>query len=192
MKKEELSENNIDKENIEYGKFWIRTGAYLTDAIILMLIVLPVTYLNITEYKSFSLYLILALIGFFYKPLMEYYFGATIGKYALDLKVTDTDFNKLTLQQSFLRSSILILPTLFFIPISYLAFNNPEILKINSFVEYGQAIALNYPMQNYITNLMQLILVVEIIFLLTDKTKTERALHDRIGKTYVIKTKKEK
>jgi uncharacterized RDD family membrane protein YckC len=50
MEKEELIENNMEKENIVYGKFWIRTGAYLTDAIILMLIVIPVTYLNISEY----------------------------------------------------------------------------------------------------------------------------------------------
>ena len=133
--------------------------------------------------------MIIAIIGILYKPLLEYYFGATIGKYALDLKVTNTNFNRMTLSQSFLRSSILYLPTVFFIPITYLAFNNPEILKINSITEYAQTVALNYPMQNYITNLMQLIIVVDIIFLLTDKTKTERALHDRIGKTYVIKTK---
>jgi uncharacterized RDD family membrane protein YckC len=136
--------------------------------------------------------LLIAILGLLYKPLLEYYFGATIGKYALDLKVTDTNFNKMTLSQSFLRSSILILPSSLFIPIAYLAFNNPEIIKINSLMEYSQAVILNYPIQSYITNLMQLILVVEIIFLLTDKTKTERALHDRIGKTYVIKTKKEK
>lgn len=182
----------MEKENIEYGKFWIRTGAYLTDAIILMLITIPITYLNITEYKSFSLYLLIAIIGLLYKPLLEYYFGATVGKYALDLKVTNVNFDKMTLSQSFLRSSIIILPGILFIPISYLAFNNPDILKINSFMEYSQAVAFNYPMQKYVTNFMQLILVVEIIFLLTDKTKTERALHDRIGKTYVIKTIKAK
>jgi len=187
-----VKETVIEKENIEYGKFWIRTGAYITDAIILMIIALPVTYLNITEYKSFSLALIIAILGLLYKPLLEYYYGATIGKYALDLKVTDTNFNKMNLSQSFLRSSVLIIPSLLLIPISYLSFNNPEIVKINTFIEYGQAVQLNYPIQNWINYLIQLVLVLEIIFLLTDKSKTERALHDRIGKTYVIKTKKKK
>jgi uncharacterized RDD family membrane protein YckC len=182
-------ETIIEKENIEYGKFWIRTGAYVTDAVILMIIVLPVTYLNISEYKSFSLALIIAILAILYKPLLEYYYGATIGKYAFDLKVTDTNFNKMNLPQSFLRSSILIIPSLLFIPITYFSFNNPEIIKIDTFIEYGQAVALNYPIQYYITKLTQLVLVLEIIFLLTDKSKKERALHDRIGKTYVIKTK---
>ena len=189
MNKEELIESNTEKENVKYGKFWIRTGAYFTDGIILLLISLPITYLNITQYKSFTIYLLIAVIGLLYKPLLEYYFGATIGKYALDLKVTDLNFQKMTLKQSFLRSSILILPNILLIPISYSAFQDPEILSINSFLEYGQAIALKYPSQNYITWLLWLILIIEIIFLLTDETKTERALHDRIGKTYVIKTK---
>ena len=37
-------ETTIEKENIEYGKFWVRTGAYITDAVILMIIVLPIIH----------------------------------------------------------------------------------------------------------------------------------------------------
>lgn len=189
MKKKTMkNEQLIEKENVEYGKFWIRALAYLTDGVILLLISLPITYLNITQYKSFTLYFIIAVIGVLYKPILEFYFGATIGKYFLGLKVININYSKIKLSQSFLRSSILILPSAMFIPVFYLVFKNPDILKINSFMEYSQAVSLNYPIQNYISYTIQLILVIEIIILLTDKTKTQRALHDRIGKTFVVKT----
>ena len=82
MKKKNMkNEQLIDKENVEYGKFWGRALAYLADGVILLLISLPITYLNITEYKSFNLYLIIAIVGVLYKPILEFYFGATIGKY---------------------------------------------------------------------------------------------------------------
>jgi uncharacterized RDD family membrane protein YckC len=183
MKNEQL----IDKENVEYAEFWIRMLAYLTDGLILMLVSLPITYLNITEYKSFTLYLIIAVVGVLYKPILEFYFGATIGKLLLSIKVTDINYNKMNLSQSFLRSSILTIPCALFIPVFYLVFKNPDILRINSFMEYSEAVAINYPIQNYISYAIQLILVIEVIILLTDKTKTQRALHDRIGKTFVVK-----
>lgn len=190
MKKKTMkNEQLIDKENIEYGKFWGRALAYLADGVILLLISLPITYLNITEYKSFNLYLIIAIFGVLYKPILEFYFGATIGKYLLGLKVTDRNYNKMSLSQSFLRSLILTLPSALFIPVFYLVFKNPDILKINSFMEYSQAVNLSYPIQNYISYVIQLILVIEIIILLTDKSKTQRALHDRIGGTFVVRTK---
>lgn len=190
MKKKTMkNEQLIDKENVEYGKFWGRALAYLADGVILLLISLPITYLNITEYKSFNLYLIIAIVGVLYKPILEFYFGATIGKYLLGLKVTDRNYNKMSLSQSFLRSLILTLPSALFIPVFYLVFKNPDILKINSFMEYSQAVNLSYPIQNYISYVIQLILVIEIIILLTDKSKTQRALHDRIGGTFVVRTK---
>ena len=190
MKKKNMkNEQLIDKENVEYGKFWGRALAYLADGVILLLISLPITYLNITEYKSFNLYLIIAIVGVLYKPILEFYFGATIGKYLLGLKVTDRNYNKMSLSQSFLRSLILTLPSALFIPVFYLVFKNPDILKINSFMEYSQAVNLSYPIQNYISYVIQLILVIEIIILLTDKSKTQRALHDRIGGTFVVRTK---
>ena len=56
-------------------------------------------------------------------------------------------------------------------------------------MEYSQAVNLSYPIQNYISYVIQLILVIEIIILLTDKSKKQRALHDRIGGTFVVRTK---
>ena len=62
--------------------------------------------LNIVHLKSFMIYFIVALVAILYKPLLEYFFGATVGKYALDIKVSNANLEKITLTQSFKRSSI--------------------------------------------------------------------------------------
>ena len=129
------------------------------------------------------------MIGILYKPLTEYYFGMTLGKYALDMKVTNLKFEKIDLKQSFLRSSILLIAPILFIPFQFLAFNNPELMSIESYFDFAKMLTIEYPIQKMISNLSFVILLVDFIFLLTDKEKLFRALHDRIGKTYVIKTK---
>ena len=105
---------------------------------------------------------------------------------ALKLKVTDQNFNRINFSTSFLRSLILILPSVFYIPFHYLAFNNPNLIETTQLIEFAKALALEYPMQNLIANLSFIIIVIDIIILLTDTTKTQRSLHDRIAKTYVI------
>jgi hypothetical protein len=111
-------------------------------------------------------------------------------EYALDLKVTDLNFKRIGFKQSFLRSSILLIAPLLLIPIQYFVFKNPEIMNIKSFMDQAKAISANYPIQKLITNLSVVILIVDLVFMLTDKKKLFRSLHDRIGKTYVLKTNK--
>jgi uncharacterized RDD family membrane protein YckC len=182
-------ENQKEIDKTKFASYGTRIGAFLTDLIFLILIMLPLNYWNYTGLQSFSIYLVVALIGILYKPLTEHYFGMTLGKYALDLKVTDLSFKRIGLKQSFLRSSILLIAPILLIPIQYFVFKNPEIMNIESFMEQAKAISMNYPVQKLISNLSFVILIVDLIFMLTDKEKLFRSLHDRIGKTYVLKTK---
>lgn len=117
---------------------------------------------------------------------MESHYGATIGKMAFQLKVTDQNFNRIDFKQSILRSIILIFPAILFVPIYYVAFNNPNLAEFSQITKFAQGLTLEYPIQSWISNLSFIILVVDIVVLVTDKTKTQRALHDRIGKTYVV------
>lgn len=118
-----LVENN---KNVKFASYGTRIGEYLTDMIVLSIVIIPLNYYNFIDLKSFPIYLIVALFGILYKPLLEHFFGGTVVKYALDLKVTDLNYNKISLKQSFLRSFILIIVPILFIPIQYLAFNNPQ------------------------------------------------------------------
>jgi len=178
--------NNNSLEHVEYATFWSRAGAYIIDGVIVGSATIMINAINIANFKSFLIYLPMAIIAIFYKPFMESKYGATFGKMFLKLKVTDQNFNRISLSQSFLRSIILIFPAILFVPIYYLAFNNPNLIEATQLIEFAKGFAAEYPIQSWISNLSFLIILVDIIVLLTDKTKTQRSLHDRIAKTYVI------
>ncbi len=177
---------NQDDIQVEYATFWSRTGAYILDGIIVASFTLFINAINIANFKSFLIYLPVAIVAIFYKPFMESKYGATLGKMALKLKVTDQNFNQIDFKQSLLRSIILIFPAILFVPIYYLAFNNPNLAEYSQIFEFAQSLAIEYPIQSWISNLSFIIIVIDIIMLLTDKTKTQRSLHDRIGKTFVL------
>ncbi len=175
---------------VRYGKFWDRVGAYLLDGIIVGLISFGLNYLNITNFKSFLIYLPIAIIGLLYKPFMESYYGATLGKMALRLKVTDLDYNKINFEKSLLRSLIVIVPSLIYIPVHYLAFDNPQITQTTGFMEFSMALSEVYPTTKLIGNIFMVVFITDLIVLLTDGSKRQRSLKDFIAKTYVIKNEK--
>lgn len=181
--------NEFDK-NVEFVKFWPRAGAYFLDGLIIGSLTFSLNLLNIAQFKDFTFYLLIALMSALYKPYMESKYGATFGKMILKIKVTDPNFNQISFNNSLLRSAILIVPGLLLIPIYYFAFNNPQLSEISGFMEFSEFLSFEYPIQNWIGNLALLIVVIEIIVLLTDATKTQRSLHDQIAKTYVIYDKK--
>ncbi|MFT7627615.1 MAG: putative RDD family membrane protein YckC [Ulvibacter sp.] len=183
---ENLSTESTIGENVKYAKFWNRAGAYILDGVIVGAFSFIINYINIANFKSFLIYLPIAIIGIFYKPFMESKYGATFGKMALNLKVTDQNFNQINFWQSLLRSIILVFPAILLVPIYYLAFNNSDLAEFTKLLEFVQGFAAEYPIQSWISNLSFLIIVIDIIVLLTDKTKTQRSLHDQIAKTYVI------
>lgn len=181
-----IKTENKTKAKVEYATFLSRSGAYFLDTVIVAGVALFVNAINIANFKSFLIYLPVAILSIFYKPFMESHYGATIGKMAFQLKVTDQNFNRIDFKQSLLRSIILIFPAILFVPIYYVAFNNPNLAEFSQITEFAQGLTLEYPIQSWISNLSFIILVVDIVVLVTDKTKTQRALHDRIGKTYVV------
>lgn len=178
------------EESAEYVKFWPRAGAYILDGIIIGFVTAGLNYVNIVQFKSFLFYLVLTLLAALYKPYFEHKFGATFGKMILKIKVVDYNFKIISFNQSLLRSAIFILPSLIYIPIYYFAFKNPNVLSADGFLEFSQIIALEYPIQSWIGNIFLLIIIIDIIFLLSDSTKTQRSLHDQIAKTYVVYDKK--
>ena len=180
------------EKKVEYATFWSRAGAYILDGIIVAAVTLFINAINIANFKSFLIYLPVAIVAIFYKPFMESKYSATFGKMAFKLEVTDQSFNQIDFKQSLLRSIILIFPAILFVPIYYLAFNNPNLVNSDQIFEFSKALAVEYPIQSWISNLSFLIIIIDIIVLLTDNTKTQRSLHDRIGKTYVIFDRKPK
>jgi uncharacterized RDD family membrane protein YckC len=172
---------------VEYIKFWPRAGAQIIDSIAIALITSIVNIYNLSSIKSFSIYLTIALLSILYKPFMEYKFAATLGKMVLNIKVVNQNFEKIDFLTSLKRSAIFIIPNLFYIPFYYLAFRNPKIIEVNGILEFSKFFSSEYPLQGVIAFVSFGLILADIIVLLSDSSKKEVSLHDRIGMTYVIK-----
>ncbi|UJH68842.1 RDD family protein [Allomuricauda sp. SCSIO 65647] len=184
-----MSFDTVQEDKIEYANFWTRFGAYFLDILIIAPISLGLNYINFLHFKSFWVYLLITILGLLYKPYFEYKYGATFGKMATNLKVTDYSFNQIDFQRSIIRSLIFILPSTILIPIQYMAYHNPALMDINSFWEFSTLVAQTYPAQNVFSCLSTVLVITDLIVLLADDMKKQRSLHDRIAKTYVIKSK---
>jgi len=114
-----------EKKSVEYAGFWLRFVAVIIDAIILgivqMIIIIPLlgvigfTAMNAksmsSEETTAAIFAIigvgvvtnftLIIMGWLYYALMESYKGATVGKMAMGLKVTDMEGNRI----NFLRAT---------------------------------------------------------------------------------------
>ena len=61
--------------------FWIRVGAHIIDAVVFIPLVVA-AFWNMFRVKSMFVLVLISVPGLVYKPLMESYFGATLGKMA--------------------------------------------------------------------------------------------------------------
>jgi uncharacterized RDD family membrane protein YckC len=174
-------------ENIRYATFWYRFGA-----VIIELINLPFKMYYGNEWGNTLFFTLLALIGITYKPFMEYRYGATFGKMALKLKVVNMEYKKATLIKILLRNIFNISSSIIFLIINGIFYNAGEIKKLASErsashhinfgdLPHGLIILLCYSF------FCLALYAVDALFLVSDNKA--RALHDRIGKTYVIDTK---
>ncbi len=179
---------NSDETNVEYADFWTRLGAYLLDAVILTPISLGLNFMNFMYLKSFWGYLLIALLAILYKPYLEFKYGATLGKMATNLKVTDYNFQQIDFQRSMIRSLIFVLPSIMLLPTQYMAYQNESLMGLDSFWQFNTMVSQVYPLSGFISCFMGLLVLTDLIVLLADDLKKQRSLHDRIAKTYVIKT----
>jgi len=159
-----MPHNNIPHEikDVQYADFWTRLGAYLLDAIILTPIAIGYNYLNFAVFKSFWTYFLFFFLISLYKPYFE---------------------------QSLIRSLIFIIPSFLNLAPQYLAYNNSTLMASNSFWEFNTLISQTYPLASLLGCFTGILMIIDLVFLLADDTKKQRSLHDRIAKTYVIKSK---
>ena len=91
--------SNCGQANENYSRpagFWIRVGAYFIDSVIFFPIII-LSIWNTYSFKSIAVLILMNLPGLIYKPFMESFFGATLGKMACGIKVIDDNGKKLSL-----------------------------------------------------------------------------------------------
>lgn len=181
-----LDQQLIEEQNnhVIYGTFWQRLAALLLDSVVVGGISFPLTSYNISTLKSPIVLVIITVTGLLYKPFMEYKYQATLGKMALNLIVVNQDHKQADLMSILLRNVFHVLPGLASLIISYLLFLTPDFKEVSSFMGYSELLQKDGSMSRY-QLFSGLLYITDTIFLLSDNKK--RALHDRMGKTYVIK-----
>jgi len=175
---------NDEEVHVKYGAFWPRFWAILLDWLVLSILT-PLTIYNKNEWKSLLVFIVILIIQIAYKPLFEYVYGATPGKMALKLKVVNYEFRKASLQEILLRNIFHFAGGAVNLGIGLYTFAQPAYLQTSTLQQYeilgdGRLLIL-------ITwGSMLLIYITDLIVMLS--SPQNRSLHDRIGKTFVIRT----
>jgi uncharacterized RDD family membrane protein YckC len=172
-----------DPSKVKYAGFWIRFGALILDGLILTPVSLGVSYFNITEWKSLPVFLLISMLGIAYKPLMETLYGATLGKMAVKIKVTNLRLDPANMQTILLRNIFNIIPSLLTMFLSISMYTDPDFESISGYQEFV-AFSQQYAGQQFISGISGLLAIVDAIMLAADGQS--RSLHDRIAGTYVI------
>lgn len=161
--------------------FWIRVGAYIIDILIFIPIIILSVW-NTWQLKSTAVLVLSSLPGLIYKPFMESFFGATLGKMSCKLKVIDDNGNKLSLFNAYIR----FLPFLFSAGVTLagqlIIFSSPQFQSATSLIEIGEAQQANYlDVVSYPVNALILIDCVLVAF-----TFRKRALHDMMAESFCV------
>lgn len=173
---------DFSKGNYKYAKFLERVAASIIDMVIFIPLI-AVTFYNTMDWKNLGLAILLILIGFLYKPLMEYYYGATLGKMAMKIKVLDTGYDEITMGQSFTRAFPWIISTIVNLLVTYLMFQDPDFYDADGFFAFSQFSQEFGP--SVYNNYAAMVLFLSIFFMFWEKRK--QTLHDKVANTVVVK-----
>jgi uncharacterized RDD family membrane protein YckC len=174
--------NDIEKTTVKYSTFWQRFFAILIDCIVLTPFAIIDTF-NKTTWKSYPVFFAAFLIMLAYKPFFEIRYGATLGKMAIKLTVVNTAYQKADIRNVMLRNVFDIFDRLLLSIIALITFSSPGVEDTAILKDYADISNMG-TISHCVTAVTSILAIVDSIFLLTDSRK--RALHDRIGQTYVI------
>ncbi|UEG51123.1 RDD family protein [Ferruginibacter lapsinanis] len=166
-----------------YATFMQRVWGSVID----MLVLSPIVILNMFNnnyWKSLPLMFIVGIIGIVYKPLLEFKYGATVGKMAMKISVLNYEFQKIQLSHSLMRNIFHILPGIYSLIVAYLVFQMPEFATTRSLDGYSKLSSSIIDM-NFYSVAISIVYITDIIFLFSDSKR--RTLHDRIGQTFVVR-----
>lgn len=166
---------------IIHATFMQRMYAFIVDCLVFIPLNLLSNY-NTMSIKSLTLSVAITVVWWFYKPLMEWKFGATVGKMALKIRVVDEDLKAISFNQAALR----FLPY-FAVSLSFL-FSTIALFGLDGFYEAKtiEAFQALEPEMSRLdtTQLTVFFFIFSCSSIMLDEKK--QAIHDRISKTYCI------
>ncbi|MFK8161192.1 MAG: RDD family protein [Lewinella sp.] len=162
-----------------------RAIAFLLDRLFVLPFSLGAIYVLIYV-KSLPLVLVCIVAEAAYKPILEAVYGFTLGKKVMKIKViSQLTKGPITWNQSFLRFTpwALAAYAAIFVMIRY--FQTPGVLELETIEEFLE-FRMQHPLSNsFLIGMINSLWIFSVMWIFTDPLK--RALHDRLGKTLVVK-----
>ncbi len=168
-----------------YAGFWGRVGAKVIDSIVFI----PVSVLfNFIIFRMDMLFgqVTLNILGLLYQPLMEWKYGATLGKMAVGLRVTNDNFGQITLEQSFIRSVFYVSNYIYTIILNVSLVYMDKIRTVSGISDMlvnGDFFE-KYGMFAYLSMIIAFVILISCLFVAFDERK--QALHDKIARTFCV------
>ena len=161
--------------------FWIRVGAYIVDGLIFIPILI-LAFWNRFSLKSTGVLVLVAVPGFLYKPLMEAFFGATLGKMSVGIKVIDAQGKKLSLFCAYIRSFPFLMASGVNLASEVILFSTPQFQAATSFMEISQVRPETF--LNLVSPLVSLLVLIDCVVVAF--TFRKRALHDMLAESFCV------
>lgn len=161
--------------------FWIRFGTYIIDILIFIPIAM-LSFWNMVSLKSTVLLVLISLPGLIYKPFMESFFGATLGKMSCKIKVIDDNGKKLSLFSAYIRFFPFLLLNGVSLVGQLILFSSPQFQSAKSMLEIRQVqqesslAVIIYP--------VAALVLIDCIF--AAFTFRKRALHDMMAESFCV------
>ena len=161
--------------------FWIRVCATVVDSLVLAPVSL-LSVLNLIMFKNLAILMFTYGIIFMYKPFMESFRGATLGKMVCRLKVEDSNGNRLTLSSAYLRFAPFLLANVIGFVNSFRLFVSSDFQSIRTIADFGKWSQAD-PLR-FLGTVASLIVLVDCIFVAF--TFRKRALHDKLASSFCV------
>ena len=161
--------------------FWIRVGASIIDSLIFIPIIILSVW-NTYSLKNTVVLILTSLPGLIYKPLMESFYGATLGKMSCKIKVIDDNGRKISLFNAYIRFFPFFLSAGVTLAGQLILFSSPQFQSATSWIEISQAqqgsflVVISYPVS-------ALVLIDCIVVAFTFR---KRALHDMMAESFCV------
>ena len=161
--------------------FWIRVGASIIDSLLFIPIGI-LSFWNLFSLKSSAMLVAVSVPGLLYKPLMEAYCGATLGKMACGIRVMDAKGEKLSVFYAYVRAFPFLLSTCVELARQLILFSLPAFQEATSFAEIGQVQSETF--LNMVSPIVSVLILVDCVVVAF--TFRKRALHDMLAESFCV------
>ncbi|HEC03146.1 MAG TPA: zinc-ribbon domain-containing protein [Phycisphaerales bacterium] len=161
--------------------FWIRVGAQIIDAVVFIPI-MALSFWNTYSLKHTAVLVLTFVPGLVYKPVMESFYGATLGKMACGIRVIDANGKNLSMVGAYVRYFPFLIQAGVTLAGQLILFSSEQFQSAESMLEMSQAQQGNFmaPIGTVVNVLVMLECIVAAF------TFRKRALHDMLAESFCV------